>query len=233
MANNDKQWCFTWIPDKPLPPGTVERAVLLLKYKWPEKSQITISFLDGDPEVIQRVKTAAMAWTTPGPANLTFIFRTDTTDTDIRISFLYAGSWSVLGTSCKTITDLARPTMNFGWLNKDSTDAEVKRVVLHEFGHALGLIHEHLSPDPEHPIHWNKEKVIEDLSGPPNNWNMDTINTNMFQTFEASEANFTRLDPTSIMMYPIPAKWTTDGFSTGLNVELSETDKNFIQTQYP
>jgi len=35
------------------------------------------------------------------------------------------------------------------------------------------------------------------------------------------------------MMYPIPASWTTDGFSVGLNTGLSTTDKTFIAEAYP
>ncbi|WP_437321271.1 matrixin family metalloprotease [Sorangium sp. So ce385] len=37
--------------------------------------------------------------------------------------------------------------MNFGWLTLESTQADVESVVLHEFGHALGLIHEHQHPE--------------------------------------------------------------------------------------
>jgi hypothetical protein len=35
------------------------------------------------------------------------------------------------------------------------------------------------------------------------------------------------------MMYAIPPRWTTDGFSVGLNSGLSDTDKAFIARQYP
>jgi len=34
-------------------------------------------------------------------------------------------------------------------------------------------------------------------------------------------------------MYPIPAAWTTDGFSVGLNEDLSATDRDFIREAYP
>ena len=49
----------------------------------------------------------------------------------------------------------------------------------------------------------------------------------MFEPYAAAETNFTALDPRSIMMYPIPAGWTTDGFSVGLNTDLSATDEQF------
>jgi serralysin len=47
---------------------------------------------------------------------------------------------------CQQILD-PKPTMNYGWMTPDSSDDEVHRVVAHEFGHALGLIHEHQNPD--------------------------------------------------------------------------------------
>lgn len=123
------------------------------------------------------------------------------------------------------------PTMNYGWLTPDSNDDELHRVVAHEFGHALGLIHEHQNPDT--PIDWNRAAVIADLSGPPNNWDEATIENNMFKRYDPSEVSTTPTDRLSIMMYPIPASWTNDGFSADLNKELSDTDRDFIRGAYP
>ncbi|WP_218780913.1 hypothetical protein [Paenibacillus amylolyticus] len=33
--------------------------------------------------------------------------------------------------------------MNFGWFDQDTEESEFERTVMHEFGHALGCIHEH------------------------------------------------------------------------------------------
>jgi len=178
-----------------------------------------------------KVMRFAQQWTTFDTANLTFIDQKHVDrGTQIRISFQYSGSWSVIGKSCTNITDPTKPTMNFGWLTPQSSDDEIRRVVLHEFGHAVGLIHEHQNPGGR--INWNRQAVIHDLSGPPNNWSLDVIERNMFEPWEKSETNFTELDPRSIMMYPIPKRWTTDGFSVGLNSDLSSTDKRFIHLQY-
>ena len=223
-------WCYTWLAHAPLVHGT-EKAALLKNFKWTSGDRITISFLDGDPSIQQKVMSVARQWVAPGLANLTLDFRTNTNQTDIRISFRFNGSWSVLGTTCRLITDLARPTMNFGWLTQNSTDEEIRRVVLHEFGHALGLTHEHMNPVGN--ILWDKDQVIEDLSGEPNNWSPAEIENNMFRVFDEQETNFTALDPLSIMMYPIPARWTLNGFSIGLNNQLSDVDKNFIRQEYP
>ena len=92
--------------------------------------------------------------------------------------------------------------MNYGWLTDESTDDQVRRVVLHEFGHALGLIHEHQNPN--RAIQWNRDAVIQDLQGPPNNWDLETIENNMFRKYDPASVHSSPVDAQSIMMYPIP-----------------------------
>jgi len=207
------------------------KAALLNAAAWPPNASIQVAFLEGDPELQDRVRKVAQRWTAPGLANLTLNFVPDPQTAQIRIAFVQGdGSWSYIGTQCLGIP-YPEPTMNFGWLTPASSDVDVQEVVLHEFGHALGLIHEHQSP--KHPIQWNRPAVIKDLSGPPNNWDEDTIETNMFQTYDLDDVTATPLDPASIMMYPIPAAWTTDGFSSGFNTDLSEQDRELIRQCYP
>jgi serralysin len=233
LAEDDsdpKRWCFSWYATKPEADEN-ERAALLKSAKWNSGDVITVSFLDGDPGLRAKVRQAAQQWTVPGKtANLRLSFPQGTTKTLIRISFRFSGSWSVLGTTCKQVP-ANQPTMNFGWLTPSSTDTEIQEVVLHEFGHALGLIHEHQNP--AGGIKWNKPAVYKDLSGPPNNWDKPTIDSNMFRPYSARETNFTKLDPSSIMMYSFPASWTLNGFSTRPNTKLSPTDVAFIRRQYP
>jgi serralysin len=228
---NEDQWCFAWvIPDPKWEPG-LTRAAMLRAAMWDPGSLITVSFLDGDPLVQKRVEQAALVWTAPMMANLELKFLKTKTKGDIRISFRYEGSWSLIGTSCKLVEKRRQPTMNFGWLTDETSDDELHRVVYHEFGHALGLVHEHQNP--VNGIQWNRQQVIQDLSGPPNNWTLEEIEFNMFHPFEVQETNATSLDKDSIMMYPIPARWTLDGFSTGLNTDLSPLDRQFVRVQYP
>jgi hypothetical protein len=207
-----------------------QKAALLLSRKWQSQETITAAFLEGSDALKARVKAVALEWIKPGRANLNLTFIPGT-DADVRIAFQQgAGSWSYIGTDCRNIPK-DQPTMNYGWLTDASPDDEVRRVVLHEFGHALGLIHEHQSPN--HPIKWNKPAVYHDLSGPPNNWPKAVIDNNMFKAYALKEVIATAVDATSIMMYPIPKSWTTDGFSAGLNSQLSPTDEALIANQYP
>ena len=47
----------------------------------------------------------------------------------------------------------------------------------HEFGHAIGLAHEHQNP--QAGIQWNEAQVLKDLAGPPNFWTPDQIRHNV------------------------------------------------------
>jgi len=228
--SNERHFCSVVIPKPALGRS---KAALLNDFKWQPGTRIRVRFLEGAPELRTRVQAVAEQWTGPGMANVRFVFveDADAGDADIRIAFAQGdGSWSYLGTMCQQIP-ASEQTMNYGWLTPDSDDDEVHRVVAHEFGHALGLIHEHQNPDK--PISWNREAVIADLSGPPNNWDPETIENNIFKRYEPTDVTTTPTDRDSIMMYPIPASWTTDGFSVGLNTGLSTTDKTFIAEAYP
>jgi hypothetical protein len=204
---------------------------MLLAAKWDSGRRIRVSFLDDEAHLQERVKEVAPEWTGHRMANLKFLFVDDPEAGDIRVSFRYRGSWSVLGKTCLYITEGHEPTMNLDLLHGIPTEDQIRRVVLHEFGHALGLVHEHQSPAAG--IQWNREQVIQELSGPPNYWTVEDIERNVFEPFDQAETNFTRPDMASIMVYPIPARWTLDGFSTTLNADLSPVDREFIGKRYP
>jgi serralysin len=207
-----------------------DKAALLNASRWNVGDEIRVKFLEGDPELHSRVRAVAERWTAPDLANLKFLF-VDEGEAEVQIAFQEGnGSWSYLGTQCKDIAD-GEPTMNYGWLTPDSDEDEIRRVVLHEFGHALGLIHEHQNP--QHAIDWNEPAVIADLSGPPNNWDEETIRHNVLDHYNPEDVTATDVDPQSIMMYPIPASWTNDGFSAELNSDLSPKDIELIRQEYP
>jgi hypothetical protein len=124
------------------------------------------------------------------------------------------------------------PTMSLGWLAADSPDAEVRRIVLHEFGHVLGLIHEHQNPNAAIP--WDEDKVYAYYAGPPNNWSRAQVDELVLRRYDAALMAVPKpFDPQSIMLFPIPRSQTRDGFETGVNYELSSLDKQSIAAIYP
>jgi hypothetical protein len=121
-----------------------------------------------------------------------------------------------------------RPTMNDKLL--DASKEDFYSVVTHEFGHALGLLHEHNHP--EALMQWNKANVYADLSGPPNFWDRATIDSNVFAKFEASTVITTDFDNASVMIYPIPDRWTINGKSFMPSWKPSEGDIATIKVLY-
>jgi hypothetical protein len=101
--------------------------------------------------------------------------------------------------------------MNFGWLRDDTADDEYHRVVLHEFGHALGCIHEHEAPTFTRV--WNKQAVYKAFSGPPNNWSKADIDSNILDKYSPKGMSCTEYDPKSIMLYAFPAELFPTGWA--------------------
>jgi hypothetical protein len=194
---------------------------LQISKRWPVGSTLRVRFLEGTPQQHEIVRKFAPEWTRHANLRLEF---TTSPQAEIRIAFADDGSWSYIGTDCLGFPP-NRATMNYGWLDEG--------VVLHEFGHALGLIHEHQNP--VGGIQWNKPAVYRDLGGPPNNWPPDVVDNNMFRTYDVDQINGTTLDPDSIMLYSFPASWTLNGFSAKENNVLSAMDKEFIGSRgaYP
>lgn len=207
------------------------------------KPFIFIGFINGTPELKQVVKEVIAEWTTF--ANVGFIVDDNSNYTgdsaDIKILFGANSHNSYVGIDAWTEfvrnQGKTHPTMNLGYLNSQlrSSDGRilpwVKGTVLHEFGHALGLQHEHQNP--AGGIQWNREAVIKDLGGPPNNWNNEIIENNIFRALSRNKTQFTQYDRSSIMHYSFPASWTLNGVAVPDNNELSETDKAFVSTVYP
>jgi len=160
------------------------RAAFQVAKLWPNGTTIRIRFLGGAADQHALVKQHAAQW--PAHADLKFEF-VNSGSTQVRIAFNDDGAWSYIGTDALGIP-ADQPTMNFGWLDEG--------VILHEFGHMLGMIHEHQNPR-DNPIQWNKPVVNAALSGPPNFWDQQTINHNMYAQYDVSPSPLTGSDPSA------------------------------------
>lgn len=197
--------------------------------KWNTGQTIKIKFLNGNSYLQNKVKQFAGEWLKY--ANLNFEYVPAYQYADIKINFDNSGqSWSYIGTDARSITQRI-PTMNFGWFTDSTPDYEFSRTIIHEFGHALGLQHEHQSPAAN--IQWNRQKVYEYYAGEPNYWSQAYVDSNVFNKYNSTTTNYSSFDSQSIMLYSIPASLTLNGWSSGWNTVLSEMDKRFISEQYP
>jgi hypothetical protein len=182
---------------------------------WRNGITLKVAFLDGTPAQQELVRLHAPQWSKYGNIKFDFV---SNANPDIRITFNENdGAWSFIGLDCETIPK-GQATMNLGWQDEG--------VILHEFGHTIGLIHEHQNP--KGGIKWNKPNVYRDLGLPPNEWDKATVDNNMFATYDRDQVNATTVDKLSIMLYDIPKSWTTDGFSSKPNSVLSALDKKFV-----
>lgn len=204
--------------------GAPMRAAIWKPFIW-KHTNLTVMFLDGDPAVQDRVKSTAKEW--EKYCGIHFIFGRYTS-ADITISFKYKGSWSYIG----NYSTVNSPSMNLGWLQANTSQEEYDRVVLHEFGHAIGFIHEHQNPN-GNPIQWNKPVVYAYYNAPPNNWDKNDVDNNIFKKYAVDEINSSVFDPNSIMLYAFPTSLTTNHYSTHSNSKISEADKKYAAETYP
>lgn len=219
-----------------LPAGMADRLALEKSKLWvapgtppgPQPTLLRVGFFDGDPGLQEQVRAVAEEWTKH--AYVRFAYGAPVRVCDIRITFCAdAGSWSFLGKDCKVIGQ-DKPTMNYGWLKPGTAPDEIRRVVLHEFGHALGCVHEHSHPQVAIP--WNREKVYEFYKR-TQGWEPADVDNNVLSRYDETLTIHSRFDEKSIMLYPVDAELTDGRYSTGWNSELSETDKAFIADAYP
>lgn len=212
-----------------LPPGMVARAVAFKpeigKY-WTNGRTLKVGFIGGTEAMRSRVRQYAPEWSQV--ANIQFLF-VEKGETDLRVSFVGGlGSWSMIGTDASRMPQY-KQTINFGWMGQLG-EGDYRASILHEFGHALGLLHEHQHP--QGGIPWDKDKLYA-FYRRTQGWDEDKVNEQVLSTYTANRTQYTQYDPYSIMHYPIPNSLTIGDFEVGMNQDLSSTDRAFMAKVYP
>jgi hypothetical protein len=140
----------------------------------------------------------------------------------VRVGFNpHGGTSSLVGTDC--IKSKEKITMNFGWLDAST--------IMHEFGHVLGLIHEHENPNGK-TIQWDDSKVYT-LAKQTHGWDHETTYHNILERYKANQVNASKFDSKSVMLYYFPPSLTTDHKGTSSNHKLSKEDVKYISKVYP
>jgi hypothetical protein len=201
---------------------------------WPTGSRLRIVFADGTPEQKDAVRSYAPEWTKT--ANLDFQFdeaRADTSQDDIRVSFAGPGASSMMGRQSMGAARAGQPSILLDQRTHGRTPEIWRRTILHEFGHAIGLLHEHQNPNRK--FKWNEEYVRKYFGNQGFSKEMTEANV-LSNPHDASGAGGTggkEFDPRSIMMYAIPKESNSDGVEVGLNTELSQLDREVAAALYP
>lgn len=144
---------------------------------WNEGS-LKVSFKGGNTQLHKLIAETANIWTQYGditfdfgydPINQTFRTWKPQDTSHIRIGFELPGNWSLIG---NTSVDWKIIPKGYVSLNLSDFDKSLpynwEATVLHEFGHALGFMHEHQSPDNVCDFNW--PVVYEELGKKPNSW---------------------------------------------------------------
>lgn len=242
--------CTDWPP--PSDVSDLPAAAFLLSTLWKPGQTITIGFID------PRAAAWQMAWVEKVVAeyvqphvNLVLKFGDYGSGADIRITFAHANqAYSRLGTQSTWYKGSSEQpeSMNLGWLDEprgsftwngktytpppctwcsSNTNGSV---IIHEFGHALGMVHEHQNP--EGGIKWDINAVLNYFRGSPNYWTDDQIYFNVIDKYDANLLNASQFDPNSVMLYSFPASLTTDGYATKANPVMSPTDIEWMGKVY-
>ena len=261
---------------RPMSQPSTERthALVRLSKRWRPGDVIVVAFLGGSREVRDSVAAAASVWSRF--ANIGFDFWTDSTHTNyrewsrsdghymahVRVAFDEPGYWSFVG---REAVDPRYAPADSASLNLEAFDnglpQEWKETVLHEFGHVLGLEHEHQNPlsTCEAEFRWTDDvgyipttarygNFIDDrsgrhpglyrlLGGPPNKWDSTTVDYNLRRFAFDLDLEATAFDSSSIMKYYFEPSFFKLGTASHCYspeaLQLSAADQAIAAHHYP
>jgi|GEM_PF-1852232 len=222
--------------------------------QWPpDFAKLRVCFMGGNDQINLRIAQIASRWTDDPKMSIKFAFTVNgkprkcdpnAKESQIRVSYNKPGYWSLLGQSSTLYAKQDEPSLNLEKFDQ-ATDMsvfdkpDVQGVILHEFGHALGLMHEHQSPAADCVNEFNWDYLNKQLAGPPNNWDKQTIETNMAPYVgEDLKLMLTDFDAKSVMLYYFPPDYYLKGkqascYIPSPNDDISATDRETIEFMYP
>lgn len=224
--------------------GRIEQGVLSGAKQWSLEEPIRVCFFGGTPDLRRRIVNVASAWELPG-TTIKFDFGDRNNprlcggrrNYDIRVGYSLPGYWSFIGQDSLIYAPQTEQSLNLARFDVSTiADAEFQRVVLHEFGHAIGLQHEHQIPDATCEAEFDWPVIYSKLSGPPNNWSKATIDFNMRSRPYFTGDIATDFNPKSIMLYSFPPSYYRLGIQskcyTPQNTTISPGDVKTVSLAY-
>lgn len=219
-------------PDAPLLQVEMQHLALVTSKWWGREGGVfRVGFLETvDPALRNKILNYANLWSSW--SNVQFVYTPNSANAHIRLTLkpnppIYA---SYVGTDNKLIP-LNQPTMWLAGFSLGTPDSEYMRVVVHEFGHFLGFMHEHQRPevvellDPQKCYEQGKRQL---------GWSKADVDA---QILTATPLRYltatTRADQSSIMCYRFGGEWTRNGQPIPGGLQPSDSDKAFVGQVYP
>lgn len=203
-------------------PPKVSNAFGLTDKQWNKGDILYYTFLDGTSTQKKKVRDGFREIS--AISNLKYSETTNKQESIIRVTFKYSGNWSYVGKD-NLLIGKNEPTMNFGDINSFTTQDIINRLVWHEGGHATGREHEHQHPFS--PIQFDTAVVYRE-SG----WDREQTYHNILRRYSHLGTYWGEFDVKSIMIYPIPQRWTTNGFFIPYNKSMSKGDSSYLINRF-
>lgn len=196
------------------PPSNVELAAIDPDRLLSPSRPVSVKFLDGVIEGQRWVAETARLWTQCPDTSLQFEFFDDKGNSldgalapppsyDIRVTFEGSSYWSLVGRNPGADPNAA--TMQLAGLDKTHLDQNFRqRTVVHEFGHALSLHHEHRRKEMIACI--DQEEAIKYYGGAPNRWDSATTIQQLLTPLSDDIDTSLKYDPDSVMNYVLPER---------------------------
>ena len=98
-------------------------------------------------------------------------------------------------------------------------------LVLHEFGHALGMHHEMKNPNIK--LTWNQSVLLKQYGN-----KLQFVNSQILEKLPAKDVTATAFDKNSVMIYPLPASTNAEGIAMGGVNKYTDLDRQWLETTY-
>ncbi|WP_256823143.1 MULTISPECIES: hypothetical protein [unclassified Pseudomonas] len=231
--------------------------------QWDPNRKLKVCMFGGNKVIASLIRQAAGKWN--GLSSVNFDFGPEPQGYNclspsggfyqIRVGFGGRGYWSFIGNDSESRAEVLAPSMNLEGFNTKYSEPRFtildvyskakdydKSVIVHEFGHALALLHEaqNKNMNCRAEIRWTgKNNVYDYYAKPPNNWGREQVERNIgFATNIDPDFISGKPDSKSPMMYMLPKEILTRGadskcYLTAPNIEISDGDKEILAQVYP
>jgi hypothetical protein len=212
--------------DEPLPP----QSITFLKGKfWPNGTRLKVAFSGGNSATNAKVLRYAAMWSKY--ANIDFLDVGTGDAWDVLVGYGQLGYWSMVGTDSRFARQQGGTSLNLqGFDSGRMPESEWSRVVCHEFGHALGALHEQARPEVVARL---DPSACYSYFLRTQGWSRQTVDDQILSPLDPGTTVESVEDDTSIMMYNFPKEVTKDHRPIAGGTKINELDGQTIALVYP